>query len=192
VTSIEEPEQDRRRRDLPWLLLGCLALVLLLLADLGGWMITRDEARTPGVVAGGTLPVPPRSVTGAGGGPILHMGDRDGAAVTAGHDLVVTSRVSGLLVPGRSRPLVVTVRNAGRAAVRLTGVHVTVQPIDARCKAGWFSVTGGVPAGTTVAAGARTDLSLRLLLRDEPVNQNSCKAQRVPFNVSIDGVRAGP
>lgn len=192
MTTNEEPEQDRRGRDLPWLLFGCLALVLLLLADLGGWVATRDDNQPHANVTTGGRPLPPRSVTGAAGGAVVRTDITAAAPITVGRDLTVTARVLGKLAPGRVRPLVVSLHNTGTAALRVTGMQVSVgQPPDPGCKASWFAILGTAPAGTTVAARGSSDIGLHIVLRNEPVNQNACKALQVPFTISVDGARAG-
>lgn len=193
--STQEPGQDRSNRRLPWLLSFAL-LLLLLMAALITWSMLRPDGGTHHASAAAAKP---RLVTDPASGPVspapihLHATGTGNAPTTVGSSLSVSARVVGQLSPGRVRPLVVTVNNAGTTAVLLSQVHVTVgTPADKQCDPAWFAVTGNVPQGATVSARGSRDVHLHIELRDEPVNQNACQNQNVPLAVSVDGSTAGP
>jgi len=215
-----KPGHDRRRRLLPWLLLLLGGLLMAELgAGIGLFAIHASAGRPRATASGVGYGVDGRSGTKAGsssgsssgtasGTGIATVGDPSTGrssrsttvrssvvpATTAANlrDLTVSPTVDGPLAPGVPRPLVITIRNAGADAVRVTSVQVTAgQPSAAGCSASWYAVTGRVPASMVVAARSTGRLTWQMLLRDLPHhNQDACKGARVPFRVRVEAVAA--
>jgi len=206
-----QPGHDRRRRLLPWLLLLVFGL---LMAELGagiGWFAIHASAGKPQATASGVgYGVDGRSgssgsVTGTGTATARSSGSGRSTrsttvrssvvpATTATNlrGLTVSPSVDGPLSPGVPRPLVITIRNAGADAVRVTSVQVAAgRPSAAACSASWYAVTGQVPASMVISAQSTGRLSWQMLLRDLPHhNQDACKGAQVPFRVRVEAVAA--
>ena len=133
-------------------------------------------------------------VTAHGGGSLVAFPDATrgaalGAPRTHGVNLVLTSKLSAPLRPGRERALYVTVRNPNPFAVDLFRVDVRVDPppvvgcLTEWVKTGRYRFGGGTPR--RIAGGTSAVVNLPIELVDlVDVDQNACQGTYFPLRLS--------
>lgn len=214
----DEDRRHRRRFVLLWFggSLAVLGLVVAGLVVIGRDGSTRGLRATTGTEAldadgTGTAPVydrlpaevdpDPTATPGASTTPLTQAAPRhldgDQSAGDAsqpsprphGLGLRLTSTVDGLLQPGVTRTLRVTVRNPNSFTVQLFRVDVRVlAPTAAGCLPSWVQVgryryAGG--SGSKIEGSTTTTVDLPIKLVDLPnVNQDACRGTAFPLRLS--------
>ncbi len=145
---------------------------------------------------GHTDPRPPSSAAPPDG-VILGFDDSASAAQRAKPHLSLKSKVlNGPLVPGISRPLVVTVKNPFGFSVKVTSVKAVTRTTSvAGCTRGWFKVkpfkSSKKRPPLSVRAHKRASLKMKIrMVNLLTVNQDACKSATFQLALSAKARRA--
>jgi hypothetical protein len=158
-----------------WVLLLAIVAVLAVAGTRLWWPTSHGPSVQ--VLGEKTTITPTGNTTSAGKGNANSNGSGN-----PGHPINVSGTVTGVLTPGATATLHVTVQNPNNQDLTLTQVAATLgTPSKAGCPSSWFRASGF--SGTqTIKKNSTTTVNLLLSMLNKPVNQDACKSATVPVS----------